>query len=180
MPQKARIGGNPLSANPNTYGLSPKAYSSCVTRAMAIRASSWRYTRWALLGMALTPLTGCIPDPKIGFDSPAPSKRLDAIVQASELEDDESLVKLVEMLRSHAPAERMLAIRSIEQRTGETLGFDHAAEHWERIAAYNRWLEWLDERSYILPEGMEPIETPNIPPEGSGGQQPMDMAAPEG
>jgi hypothetical protein len=122
-------------------------------------------------------LAGCLPDPKVGFDSPAPSKRLDAIVQASELEDNDSLVKLVEKLRSHAPAERMFAIRSLEQRTGETLDYDHAATHWQRIAAYNRWLEYLETRGITLPEDMEPIETPTTTPEGSGEEQPMDTAA---
>lgn len=133
-------------------------------------------------------LAGCLPEPKVGFDSPAPSKRLDAIVQASELEDDESLVKLVEKLRSHAPAERMFAIRSLEKRTGTTLDYDHAAPHWQRVEAYNRWLDWLETRGITLPEGMEPIETPETKPdtepeptpEGSGDEQPMEMEQPEG
>jgi len=137
-------------------------------------------------------LAGCIPEPKVGFDSPAPSKRLDAIVQASELEDDESLVRLVEKLRSHAPAERMFAIRSLEKRTGTTLNFDHAAPHWQRIEAYNRWLFWLETRAITLPDGMEPIEIPQAQqqnrrqpdpspaPEGAGAQQPMEKEQPEG
>lgn len=129
-------------------------------------------------------IAGCLPDPKVGFDSPAPSKRLDAIVQASELEDDESLVKLVEKLRSHAPAERMFAIRSLEKRTGTTLDYEHAAPHWQRVEAYNRWLDWLETRGITLPEDMEPIETPEREPEptpeGSGDEQPMEMEQPEG
>lgn len=129
-------------------------------------------------------IAGCLPDPKVGFDSPAPSKRLDAIVQASELEDDESLVKLVEKLRSHAPAERMFAIRSLEKRTGTTLEYEHAAPHWQRVEAYNRWLDWLEARGITLPEDMEPIETPERKPEptpeGSGDEQPMEMEQPEG
>lgn len=104
----------------------------------------------------LAPLlvAGCLPETKPGFDSPAPSKRLDAIVNASHLEDDESLVRLVEKLRSPAPAERMFAIRSLEIRTGQTLGYDHAAEHWERIAAYNQWLDWLAQQGIDLPDTM--------------------------
>ena len=121
-------------------------------------------------------LAGCLPDPKVGFDSPAPSKRLDAIVQASELNDDESLVNLVEMLRSHAPSERMFAIRSLEKRTGYTLDYHHAAPHWQRVAAYNRWLQYLQDKGITLPEDMEPIETPDATPEGSGDESPMDEA----
>lgn len=107
--------------------------------------------------LALLPtllVAGCLPEIKPGFDSSAPSKRLDAIVDASRLEDHESLVKLVEKLRSRVPAERMFAIRSLEIRTGQTLGYDHAAEHWERIAAYNRWFDWLSEQGVELPDTM--------------------------
>lgn len=122
-------------------------------------------------------LTGaCVPEPKGGFDSPAPSKRLEAIAQASQREDNDSLVQLVEKLRSSDPAERMLAIRALEERTGETLGYDHAAPHWERIEAYNRWLEYLQNRGIELPVGMEPMETPGGTPEGSGDQQPMETS----
>lgn len=128
-------------------------------------------------GVIVMLIAGCLPDPKVGFDSPAPSKRLDAIVQASELEDDESLVKLVEMLRSHAPTERMFAIRSLEARTGQTLDYHHAAPHWQRIAAYNRWVLELRSKGITLPEDMEVIETPNATPEGSGDETPMDGQA---
>ena len=144
--------------------------------------------RWVMPIVACGLLAGCLPDPKVGFDSPAPSKRLDAIVLAADLEDDESLVRLVEKLRSHAPAERMFAIRSLETRTGDTLGYNHADTHWKRIDAYNRWLDWLVERGVSLPETMTPIENPtlvdetdtNPSPDGTGDNQPMDMEQQEG
>jgi len=91
-------------------------------------------------------VSGCLPETKPGFNSPAPSKRLDAIVEASTLEDDESLVKLVEKLRSHDPAERMFAIRSLEIRTNETMEYDHAAAAWKRVEAVDRWIEYLNDR----------------------------------
>lgn len=99
-----------------------------------------------LLGVALVlgTISGCLPESKPGFDSPSPSKRLDAIVDASDLEDTESLVKLVEKLRSFDPAERMFAIRSLEIRTGSTFGYDHGAHDWERIEAIGRWIEYLE------------------------------------
>ena len=114
-----------------------------------------------LLGLVLTALMlpGCIPEAKPGFDSPAPSKRIDAIVNASTLKDDESLVKLVEKLRSPDPAERMFAIRSLEIRTGQTFGYDHAAEHWKRIEAYNRWVRYLEQdRGIQVPGAMKDQE----------------------
>ncbi len=157
-------------------------------RGQAIQA---RHARWALgriparryACMTVLPalailLSGCLPETKPGFDSPAPSKRLDAIVQASELEDIESLVKLVEKLRSHAPAERMFAIRSLEIRTGQTLGYDHAAEHWQRIEAYNRWLEWLNDQGITTPEDMQPVELPETSSEATGEKQPIEPEQP--
>ena len=131
------------------------------------------------LATAAMLLPACLPETKPGFNSPAPSKRLDAIVDASRLDDDESLVKLVEKLRSFAPAERMFAIRSLEIRTGETLGYDHAAEHWQRIAAYNRWLDWLTGEGIELPDTL--TRQPEQPAqqdgssEGFDDEQPMEM-----
>jgi hypothetical protein len=78
-----------------------------------------------------------------GFDSPSPTKRLDAIAQSSQETDKKSLGQLVEKLSSTDPAERMLAIRALEKREGTTLGYDHAAPKWERIEAINRWNERL-------------------------------------
>lgn len=99
-----------------------------------------------VIGCGLSTMSGCLPATKTGFDSPAPSKRIDAIVDASALEDDESLVKLVEKLRSNAPSERMFAIRSLEIRTGETLGYQHSAHDWQRVEAVGRWIEYLNEQ----------------------------------
>lgn len=114
-------------------------------------------------------VSGCIPETKLGFDSPAPSKRLDAIVDASALEDTESLVKLVEKLRSFDPAERMFAIRSLEIRTGETLGYDHAAPDWQRIEAFSRWIEFLE---------VQGIETDSITDDGENKlNEPMEQDA---
>ena len=117
-------------------------------------------------------VSGCIPQTKAGFDSPAPSKRLDAIVDASTLEDDESLVKLVEKLRSYDPAERMFAIRSLEIRTGETLEYDHAAPAWKRVEGFNRWIAYLNERG---------IDTIGIMDDGENDQnEPMEQDAGNG
>ncbi|MBL4590955.1 MAG: hypothetical protein JKY96_03240 [Phycisphaerales bacterium] len=98
-----------------------------------------------VLGPALT-LTGCQPV-QTGFDSPAPTKRIDAIVEASDLDDPQSLGKLIEQLESPDPAARMLAIRALEQRTGKTFGYNHAAPRWERIEPINAWFDHLADYS---------------------------------
>ncbi len=114
-----------------------------------------------VLGLSAT-LVGCQPV-QTGFDSPAPTKRIDAIVEASALEDPESLGKLIEQLESPDPAARMLAIRALEKRTGETFGYDHAAPRWERIEAVHRWVRYFNE-----------INTPSEPKQSVNGETPSD------
>ncbi len=113
-------------------------------------------------------LGGC-PNPKVGFDSPAPSKRLDAIALAAQEDDRESLIELVEKLGSTYPSERMLAIRALEAREGVTLEYDHAAPAWERLEAIERWRERI---------GVTVEERVGLPdPEGEMGQMPMKEQA---
>ncbi len=96
-----------------------------------------------MFAMGVSIVGGCFPDQPVSFDSPAPTKRLDAIARASEDTDSETLEKLVQKLGSTDPAERMLAIRALERREGTTLGYDHAAPAWERLEAIERWRERL-------------------------------------
>ena len=160
----ASVWSNQLSDLPNSVGASTDAYSCCMVQGRRRQNLTW--TRMACVmvgGISLFLVSGCIPESKIGFDSPTPSKRLDAIVDATRLEDDESLLKLVEKLRSQVPTERMFAIRALEKRTGETFGYDHAGQDWQRLEAYGRWLEHLEEQgietdSIVASEESEPIE----------------------
>ena len=50
------------------------------------------------------------------------------------------------MLRSESPTERMLAIRSLQTRTGTTLEYNHAAPDWQRLEAYNRWIDYMQQQ----------------------------------
>ncbi|MFK7759654.1 MAG: hypothetical protein AB8C13_06885 [Phycisphaerales bacterium] len=100
-----------------------------------------RLHQTGLVGTLLVSLLimgGC-PNPKVGFDSPAPTKRMDAIAQAADQTDEASRRMLVEKLGSEDPSERMLAIRALEKREGTTLGYDHAAPDWERLEAIQEW-----------------------------------------
>jgi len=135
----------------------------------SVRQSWKRGAVWAVGLVAVGSVSGCIPSIQSGFNSPAPSKRLDAIVGASVLEDNESLVRLVEKLRSEVPAERMLAIRSLEIRTGTTLDYDHAAPPWQRLEGFNRWVEYLEEHG---------IEAPDLTDDGQKSEiRPMEQDA---
>lgn len=114
------------------------------------KQSTAQLSAWVLLGL-LAIGAGC-QQIQTGFDSPAPTKRIDAIVGASELRDLHSLGRLIEQLESEDPAARMLAIRALEKRTGNTLGYDHAAPRWERIEAVNRWIDYYNEQAALDPE----------------------------
>ena len=99
-----------------------------------------------VIGIALGAvfLGGCLPKQEPGFNAPAPNKRLDAIVGAASEADDTSLRALVGQLESTDPAARLLAIQALERRTGEDLGYDHAAPPWKRRAAVDRWKRYAD------------------------------------
>jgi len=154
-----------LSHQPNIHPgniPAPGRVMSLVHKGLGRHAGVWSAAA-VLLGQTAIG-AGCQPI-QTGFDSPAPTKRIDAIVQASELQDTDSLGRLIEQLESEDPAARMLAIRALEIRTGTTLGYDHAAPRWQRIEAVNRWINYLNERE----------ATPTATEHNANGQAPSDQ-----
>ena len=95
----------------------------------------------AAAGSALT-WAGCHSPPR-GFESPLPSARIEAIVDAAARRDRTAVPQLVECLSSDDPAVRMAAIRALERITGQTLGYEHAAPEWRRQEMVDVWLAWL-------------------------------------
>jgi hypothetical protein len=81
----------------------------------------------------------CAPAIPVSFDSPEPGARNAAIVRAAASRRREDLPSLVRMLDSDDPVTRMLAIRTLERLTGDTLGYDAAAPAWERCLAVAKW-----------------------------------------
>lgn len=110
-------------------------------------------------------MSGC--SEQRGFDAPNPSRRLDAIVDASAQDaDPATLLRLVEQLDSQDPAARMLAIRALEKRTGETLGYVHTDPEWARQEAVERWIKYLEQGGSVM----------DLPSSAGGqpGENPMD------
>jgi len=100
---------------------------------------------------------GCIPSERAGFDAASPSRRLDAIVRASGPDSDPaSIARLVEQLDSQDPAARMLAIRALESRTGETKGYIHTDPEWKRQVAIDRWITSLEAGAFVPDTVPEP------------------------
>lgn len=112
--------------------------------------SAPRRHRWRLLAGPLTAalaLPGCAdPSAAIGFDEQAPDARLRAIRRAASDNDHSATPDLIRALESDDPAERLLAIRTLEKLTGQTLGYDHAAPIEERRTATRRWADWYASR----------------------------------
>jgi hypothetical protein len=97
-------------------------------------------------GICSVLLGGCVPPVPQGLDSPDPNLRLQAIVRAAyEGSGEEVIPGLIDRLESLDPAARMLAIRALERRTGQTLGYHHADPVWKRRQAIADWRDWWAE-----------------------------------
>jgi len=100
------------------------------------------------IGAAALGLLGCAhSDDAIGFQEQDPAARLRAVRRAAETRDQSSIPQLIDELESDDPAQRMLAIQALQEITGQTLGYDHAAGPEQRAAAVRRWAEWYSQRS---------------------------------
>lgn len=91
--------------------------------------------------IAVSGLAGCVDIPE-GFDSPEPAARMRAAASAAGERDRSAIPHLITLLDSDDPATRLVAIRSLERVTGQTLGYDHAAPAAAREASVERWVEW--------------------------------------
>lgn len=107
-------------------------------------------------------LGGCsLPEQHADFDSVDPQERTLATLKAGETQDRAAIPELIEQLASDDPAQRMLAIRTLESLTGQTLGYNHSDPEPQRRAAMNRWRDW--ERAVAAgqtPPGSGPEQTP--------------------
>lgn len=84
-------------------------------------------------------LAGCTPSMPKGFDSPEPAARNEAIVDAARSGDRSTRSDLVRMLDSDDATTRLLAITTLEQMEGTTLGYDSTASEPERDRAIDAW-----------------------------------------
>lgn len=94
----------------------------------------------SLLGVAV----GCRPGKVSGFDSPQPAARIDAILDAARSGDRSAIPELIAMLDSDDPLTRLLAIQTLEDMTGQTLGYEQSASEFERSEAVGRWVRWYE------------------------------------
>lgn len=101
-----------------------------------------------LIGSAIF-AAGCLPSQQNptqadlrANDTPA---RVPAIVHAAGDDDEATLPELIHALADKDPAVRLFAIRSLQERTGQTLDYRYYEAAEKRQAAIDRWHEWLQE-----------------------------------
>ena len=115
----------------------------------------------------LTAISGCATPPG-GWESPEPAARLDAITAAAKTGDRQAIPHLIESLQNDDPVVRLAAIRTLEQMTGQTLGYDYAAPEWQRRDRIAAWVDWY--------RGHRPDNPVSAPSAGrtSGGTGPIE------
>jgi HEAT repeat protein len=111
---------------------------------------------WIAIPLLL--LTGCY-SPSQGFDSPEPSQRLRAVLRAAKEKDQTAVPKMIRFLNSDDPALRFASIRTLEELTGQTLGYDYAAPEWQRREQVKAWVEWNNRRKQTEQIPVQPSQT---------------------
>lgn len=96
-------------------------------------------------------LAGCFHTAKPDFRSAEPAARNAAIVDAAANSRNESVPDLILQLRSDDPVTRMLAIRTLEQLTGQTHGYNYADTEVMREKAIRVWVEWWRTQATVTP-----------------------------
>ncbi len=96
--------------------------------------------------LACAGLSACsLPPQRADFSSPDPQERTLAVAQAAREDDRQSIPYLIQTLESSDPAQRMLAIGTLERLTGQTLGYEYWAPDPVRRQSIDRWQAWWRE-----------------------------------
>jgi hypothetical protein len=90
--------------------------------------------------LAASVLTGCAVETSL--DSPDSAACIRAIRIVAHDNDRKAIPKLIGLLDRDDTAVRILAIRTLEKMTGQTLGYDATAPSFERAEAVDRWRAW--------------------------------------
>jgi len=94
------------------------------------------------LSAILPASAACSTAPEARFDSIDPQSRTAAILRAAERGDRSAIPDLIQRLDAADPAERMLAIRTLERLTNRTRGYRHSDPAPIREEAIERWVLW--------------------------------------
>lgn len=115
-------------------------------------------------------LAAACSSPPGGFDSPEPSARLRATAAAAEKKDPAAVPHLIEQLASDDPLVRMASIRTLEEITGQTLGYQHWGAEPQRQKAIRAWVDWYNRERPGAP-GPTVRSAAAPPPDTTGGSR---------
>lgn len=92
--------------------------------------------------------SGCGPGagPAVSLTSDDPAGRIPAMKRAARTKDPAAVPKLVALLESDDPAERLYSIEALRRITGQTFGYNYYDSEPNREAAVGRWKQWLSEQ----------------------------------
>jgi hypothetical protein len=99
------------------------------------------------MGAVCWAVASCGPTIRPSFDSAEPAARNAAIVQAAGSGDQSAIPDLVRMLESDDPTTRVLAIRTLERLTGETMGYEAWASEVDRERGVEQWQAYVTKTS---------------------------------
>ena len=117
-----------------------------------------------ILLISLLVLSGCSPKQppaKADFRATDTPSRVPAIVGAADEKEQASLSELVHALSDKDPAIRLFAIQSLQERTGQTMGYRYYEATDKRQAAADRWHAWLNDQTAttrVLPDSEDTSE----------------------
>jgi hypothetical protein len=111
----------------------------------------------ALVALATAIGHGCSAPPRApDLADPDPALKIPAMKRGVKAGDTKALAQLVKDLDSDDPAVRFYAIRTLEELTGDRLGYVYFDDEVERKPALLRWNQWLagqDPRSPAQADG---------------------------
>jgi hypothetical protein len=84
-----------------------------------------------------------VPPKEPDFESIDPVETTMAIEQASTTRDLTKVDELVAQLDSSDPAIRLVAIAALRDLTGQDLGYNPSDKESDRLAATQRWEDWI-------------------------------------
>lgn len=104
------------------------------------RTRDRRLLAQGFLAAVLATSAGCSFQQEASLSSNAPEGQIEGILKVTRENDTTAIPQLVALLDSGDPLIRLLAIRALERFTGQTMGYRHEAEPFERNLAIERWV----------------------------------------
>lgn len=102
------------------------------------------------------------PPPTPSLTSDRAAERIPALIAESDKGADADYAALIDALEHDDPAVRLVASRSLLDLTGHGFGYRYHDERLDRLAAVQRWRDWLADRDPLAADP-NPLSTTEAP-----------------